>query len=222
MALNIRELRREKGYTQEELAKKMGVDRATIGNWERKDSDPKKTRPSILEEKELLRLLKSETISRETGPNGAHLMISEEMSVPLVNQYAYAGYMSGFSDNEYIESLQKITWQVEREGKGNYICFEVRGESMDDGGRGSLLPGDVVLAREIQRHLWHSRFHTKRYKKFVIVHRTEGILIKEIREHDVEKNTITVHSLNPEFEDRVLNLDDIAQIFNVVKTQINE
>lgn len=219
MNLNVKELRNKHGLSQADLAKMTGIDKGRINNWEQG-----KGKPKVQDYNTLISFFKSldKSISRETGPNGAHLMISEEMSVPLVNQYAYAGYMSGFSDNEYIESLQKITWQVEREGKGNYICFEVRGESMDDGGRGSLLPGDVVLAREIQRHLWHSRFHTKRYKKFVIVHRTEGILIKEIREHDVENNTITVHSLNPEFEDRVLNLDDIAQIFNVVKTQINE
>jgi phage repressor protein C with HTH and peptisase S24 domain len=55
------------------------------------------------------------------------------MLVPLVNQYAYGGYLQGFNDPEFIEELPKIPFIVEKEHKGEYICFEVKGDSMDNG-----------------------------------------------------------------------------------------
>lgn len=216
---NLLTLRKKKSLSQDELAKKLGVSGTAVGRWEKNIDRPRQDK---LEE--LARILGvSEVELRGLSPsyNGAHT-IGETMYVPLVNQYAYAGYLSGFADNEFIESLDKVPFEVDREGRGNYMCFEVRGDSMDDGSYDSLRQGTKLLAREIQRHHWNNKFHNRRYKNFVIVHRNEGILIKQIKEHDLINNAITIHSLNPEFEDKVLNLDDIAQIFNVVKRQIDE
>lgn len=221
---NILRISKEKRISIPELATKTGVSKQMMYQYVKNQSAPGK---EILDNIcKILEVSEAEIrglVVKDTGLkyNGVHLLVNE-MEVPLVNQYAYAGYPSGYSDHEYINGLDRITWQVEREGRGNYMCFEVRGDSMDDGSRDSLLPGDIVLAREIQRHLWNGKFHMRRYKKFVIVHKTDGILIKEIKDHDLVNNTITIHSLNPEFEDQVLRLDDIAQIFNVVKRQINE
>ena len=53
---------------------------------------------------------------------------------------------------------------------------------------------------------------------FVIVHK-EGILIKRVVDHDVENHRLTLHSLNPLYSDRVVDLVDVRQIFNVVKLQ---
>lgn len=138
--------------------------------------------------------------------------------VPMVSQYAYAGYLTGFGDPEYIESLPTIPFIVDQQQmRGNYVCFEVKGDSMDDGTQDSILEGDRLLCREISRHLWtQNKLHINRWD-FVIVHRTEGVLVKRITQHDVEKCEITIHSLNPEYADRMLQLNDIAQIFNVVE-----
>ena len=102
------------------------------------------------------------------------------------------------------------------------MCFEVRGESMTDNSFESLPPKTRLLAREIQRHHWQSKLHTHKYKRFIIVHRTDGILIKQITNHDLANNTITAHSLNPDYEDLIVNLDDVVQLFNVVKRQLDE
>ena len=51
---------------------------------------------------------------------------------------------------------------------------------------------------------------------FVIVHK-EGVLIKRIVEHNVENGTITVHSLNPIYPDKVISLAEVYQIFNVIE-----
>ena len=45
-------------------------------------------------------------------------------------------------------------------------------------------------------------------------------LVKRIIAHDVEHHTITIHSLNPLYPDRTLNLADVRQIFSVVESRI--
>jgi plasmid maintenance system antidote protein VapI len=138
--------------------------------------------------------------------------------VPLVNQYAYAGYLSGYQNNTYMETLPTIPFIADHEGRGNYIAFEVRGDSMNDGTEESYLEGDRLLCREIPQHLWvDSKLHIKKWD-FVIVHE-DGIIVKRITDHDVENHTITVHSLNDMYPDRILDLAEVKQIFNVIEMQ---
>ncbi|NDW10077.1 S24 family peptidase [Dysgonomonas sp. 520] len=140
--------------------------------------------------------------------------------IPLVSQYAYAGYLSGYADNEYQETLPKVPVLVDHELKGRYVMFEVKGDSMNDGSDQSILEGDRLLGREIRSDLWKYKLHINKWD-FIIVHRTDGILVKRITHHDTEQCTITLHSLNPEYEDRIVHLNDVAQIFNVIEVHRN-
>lgn len=142
------------------------------------------------------------------------------MMVPLVSQYAHAGYMSGFADSEYMDSLPKVPFPMDEEHHGEYVCFEVRGDSMDDGMRHSYAQGDIVLCRNVDRLYWMKKLHYNAWNAFVIVHK-EGIVLKQIVAHDVERGIITVHSYNPYYEDFDIDLRDVYQILNVVKTQRN-
>ena len=137
---------------------------------------------------------------------------------PTVSQFAYGGYLSGFSDPEYIESLPTIPFIVDKEPKGTYVAFEVRGESMNDGSIDSIAQGDILICREIKRELWQSKLHIKKWD-FVIVHRTKGIVIKRIANHNTNIGQLSLHSLNPEYEDFTVKIDDVMQIFNIVQVQ---
>lgn len=136
--------------------------------------------------------------------------------VPIVGQYAYAGYLCGFQDSDYMETLPQIPVIADHELKGDYLGFEVRGDSMDNGSDESLKEGDLLVSRIVKQDYWRYKLHINQWD-FVIVHKTEGILIKRIIEHDVETGNITLHSLNPLYKDRVINLNDVAQLFNVVQ-----
>jgi SOS-response transcriptional repressor LexA/predicted DNA-binding transcriptional regulator AlpA len=139
------------------------------------------------------------------------------MNVPFVNQHVYAGYMRGYTDNTYISSLPKIPWLVDREYKGNYMAFEVKGDSMDDGSRDSYIAGDIVLCREIKQDLWKSsKLHIRKWD-FVIAHKTDGLILKQIIEHNVDKGVIRLHSLNEQYPDYDVSLADVLKIFNVVR-----
>lgn len=139
------------------------------------------------------------------------------INVPLVNQYAQAGYLCGYEDAAYMATLPTIPFIVDHEAQGNYVAFEVKGDSMNDGTEDSYLEGDRLLCREIQSHLWvTSKLHIRKWD-FVIVHQ-EGILVKRIIDHNVDSHTITIHSLNDMYPDRVIDLCDVKQIFNVIES----
>ena len=140
------------------------------------------------------------------------------INVPLVNQYAQAGYLCGYEDAAYMATLPTIPFIVDHEAQGNYVAFEVKGDSMNDGTVVSYLEGDRLLCREIQSHLWvTSKLHIRKWD-FVIVHQ-EGILVKRIIDHNVDSHTITIHSLNDMYPDRVIDLAEVKQIFNVIELQ---
>ncbi len=138
------------------------------------------------------------------------------MHVPLVNKYAYAGYLSGYGDAEYVESLPRVPFAVDKEYKGTYIAFEVKGESMNNGTRAGYIEGDILLCREVPQHHWQSKLHIKKWD-FVIVTKTDGILIKQISKHNTATGDLTLHSLNEDYDDIQMNLNQVAKIFNVVQ-----
>lgn len=140
------------------------------------------------------------------------------LHVPLVSQYAQAGYLCGYADAAYMATLPTIPYIVDHEAQGHYVAFEVKGDSMNDGTEEAIIEGDRLLCREIMPHLWaDSKLHIRKWD-FVIVHK-DGILVKRILDHDVEHHTITIHSLNSLYEDKVIDLADVRQIFNVVELQ---
>ena len=137
------------------------------------------------------------------------------MNVPVVHIKARCGYLAGYADEGYIDSLPTMPVIVDKTYHGRYMIFEAEGDSMDDGTRNSICDGDKLLCREVRRDLWLPKLHINDWY-FVIVHRTEGITIKQITAQD-ENGNITCHSLNDMFNDYTVNLDDVAEIYNVIK-----
>lgn len=140
----------------------------------------------------------------------------EFLNIPFIPIHAQAGYGRGYGDEEYIESLPTYPVIVDKNYKGKYRVFEVNGDSMDDGTRNAIYNGDKVLCREVKRELWTSKLHIKNWH-FVICMKNDGITIKQITEHDVENCTITCHPLNPIFENFEVDLNDVAELYNVIK-----
>jgi len=142
------------------------------------------------------------------------------LQVPMVSQYAYGSYLNGFSDQEYIDTLPSIPFLVDKGYNGKYMCFEVKGDSMDDRSINSYPEGCIVLCRELKLDLWQYKLHFSEWD-FVLVHRSKGIIIKQILNHNPETGQIVCHSLNPLYADFIINISELVQIFNVVKKQLS-
>lgn len=157
----------------------------------------------------------------EAGNNGLEFIPLSNgqllMGVPHVNEYVYGGYLTGFKDQEFIEEMPKHYIPVNQRHRGRYLSFTMRGESMRDGTEKSISPGDIITGREIQKKYWSSRFHTKDYPEFIIHTAAEGLVVKQITEHNTTEGWITLHSYNPEYADYKVMLDDCVEIFNVIE-----
>lgn len=194
------------------ISKDTLISQSTLGNYKKGKTQPTRANTEIL--LHYFSTKNSPKIENEAIPFTPSYVIN----VPLVNQYAQAGYLYGYQDTAYMATLPTIPLIVDHEARGNYVAFEVRGDSMNDGTEDSFLEGDRLLCREIATHLWaDSKLHIRKWD-FVIVHE-EGILVKRIIEHDVENHTITIHSLNDMYPDRVISLAEVKQIFNVIELQ---
>lgn len=140
------------------------------------------------------------------------------MSVPLVEASAQAGYPSGWNDAEYLDALPRHSIVVDRNHRGVYRAFRVRGESMNDGTNRSIMPGDIVTGRRIEKHHWTSKLHLHKFKIYLIV-QEDGIIVKVIVNHDVENGIIYCRSLNQDkdlYPDFDLGLDSVIELYNVV------
>lgn len=143
----------------------------------------------------------------------AKLKLSQNISfIPLVPQMAYAGYLCGFEDEQYIQSLPTIPFL--KEEKENYIAFEVNGDSMDDGSSRAYQDGDIVICKEIPTLVVKDGHLSFDKKEFVIVH-SGGILIKQITQIDEKTGNMVLHSFNPAYNDLDVNLTDVRKIFSV-------
>ncbi|WP_042369868.1 LexA family transcriptional regulator [Bacteroides neonati] len=142
------------------------------------------------------------------------------MRVPLVPFNAYARYANEVCSEviQEREAWDEVEFIVDKIGHGNYMGFEIKGDSMDDDSKRSFTQGDIVLARELDKVHWKDGLRYEKYPFWIIV--LEGtILCKQIIDHNMETCDITCHSLNPspEYSDFNINLSKVYRIFNIIQ-----
>ena len=173
----LREILKEKSISQQVVADALGIN---ITNIRRYDDLSKRSWDEIttiakvtgIDISELIGLNISIPSSNEAEP------VTEIITkrVPLVNQYAYAGYLAGYKDQKYIDQLPIIPFDSEDDPNFRYMAFEMKGNSMDDGSRDSYIEGDKLFCQEIPSHMWDtSKLHTMNWS-FVIVYQ-KGIIV---------------------------------------------
>lgn len=141
------------------------------------------------------------------------------MSVKLVPFCAYGRFANETDTLEPDkEDWEEESFEVSNIVHGNYLSFEIKGESMDDGTRESFEAGDRVLVRELSKTHWTDRLRYNDYPYWVVVF-DSSVLIKQIIKQDIENGIITFHSLNPspEYCDFQLSLDEIRKLYYVIQ-----
>ncbi|GLB47821.1 XRE family transcriptional regulator [Neptunitalea lumnitzerae] len=232
--LKIKELRKEKKESQSDLAEVLGVSLRTIQNYEAgKVAVPYKNLELIAQHYgvTVAQFFTNEQeekaiagVGETTDVRKAHHELiwtdyETFMLVPLVGKRVQAGFLSNWDTDRdtFEEVLPKVPWEVDKEYKGRYLTFEVTGESMEseDEPYDSLFEGDLILCREVQRHLWQSGLHIHKWD-FVIAHKTDGLLVKRIVAQDLSTGKLVLRSLNPRFPDQKVYMDDLIAVFNVI------
>lgn len=237
--LYIKSILKERGVSQEELASHLGMTRVTLGNRLKNEVYPNTDEKVRI--MEFLKMTPSEIASLNSmGGNAVDIgsidddQVSElveispgryRMKVELVPIYAQAGYLTDYCDEQFLEDLPVHYFTTDQPAKGKYRAFEVYGESMDNGDIKEAIPsGIIVVGREVDRKYWTSKLHSHKWKNWVFVHKTEGIVVKQIADQDLVTGDVTLRSLNTDknkYPDFTINLDDVKQIYNVVKRELD-
>jgi transcriptional regulator with XRE-family HTH domain len=215
---NLKYLRKQRGWTQEEFALKLGVKRSLVGAYEEERADP---RLEVLEHvAELFKLTLDDLLLRDVSNLGGNylarrrqqkMMISADRNlIHFVPVKAAAGYLAGYADSEFIDELNTFTLPML--SGGNYRAFEIIGDSMLPTPSGSIIVGEKVEggAEEVKNN-----------QAYIVVSRNEGIVYKRIVRNNKVKNKYTLVSDNPQFQPYQVNVEDVLELWQA-KTVISK
>ena len=237
----IKELRISKGLSQQALADAIGFPKGTIGRIEASGEEIKKidlhnalvkyfnNEPIETPRLEAVPLRLADPFGFESTGDKIYTLAdgSLMMEVPIIPIRAQAGYVHNYQYPEFYEDLATIPVMIDTKAFSTYMAFEVKGDSMVDVSsiemaEKSIFPGRIAVGRLLDKSKWRYKLHTHNYDSWIIVHREKGIVCKEIINHDVDQGMITIHSLNPEYKDEVWDLNEVDQIFSIVKIEQNK
>ncbi len=144
---------------------------------------------------------------------------SFSIEVNVVPFSAHARYVSEYSDGdaELFGEWEKVTFIVDKVGRGNYLGFRIKGDSMNGNNIMDTPDKAIVLGRELGRQHWKDGFKMTDHGWIIIT--KDNMLFKDIVGLNKDDGTIICHSRNtsPEYSDFPYPLNDVLQIFKVIK-----
>jgi hypothetical protein len=119
---------------------------------------------------------------------------------------ARAGYLNGYGDTEYIESLP--TFNMPHLTNGTYRCFEVYGNSMVR----TFFDGDLVFGKYVE-----SLSDIKDGRVYVIVSKDDGIVLKRVINRIEERGKLILKSdnKNGNYPTYTIDAEDIMEVWYV-------
>lgn len=188
-AYNIKEIRQLYNLTQEEFATALGITRELVNKMEKGKCRVSKATALLIEKFKADR--KSEDFSQDVTVLGnaasdpepvtipyyvqrQEQKIKEEaFMVPLVGIKAQAGYIKGYEQVDFIDTLEKYSLPPGVvKGGAQWSYFEVEGDSMEP----TFSDGDVLLTSMIHTEDWHD---IKDFNVYVIL-TVDSLIVKRV------------------------------------------
>jgi transcriptional regulator with XRE-family HTH domain len=206
--LNLKYLRKLRGWTQEEFANKLNIKRSLIGAYEEERADP---RLDVLEMvADIFKLTLDELLLKDLSNTGSSylmkrrqqkMMSADRNIIHFVPVKAAAGYLAGYADSEFIDELNTFTLPML--SGGNYRAFEIIGDSMLPTPSGSIIVGEKVASVD----------EVKNNMPFIVISRNEGIVYKRVVKNNRAKNKLTLVSDNPVYQPYQVNTEDVLELW---------
>lgn len=220
---NIKFLRKQKGWTQQDLADKIEVKRPLIGSYEEGRADPRLG--TLLKISELFEVSVDELLTLDLATNkplskkAAKILAitvdqEDNENIELVPQKASAGYTNGYADSEYIQELPKFRLPM-LPLSGTYRAFEISGDSMLP-----LLPGTIIIGQYME-HVEE----VKNGQTYIIVSQQEGVVYKRVFNYVNEKGLLYLVSDNTVYSPYEIPADSVMEIWEAkafISTQFPE
>jgi len=122
-----------------------------------------------------------------------------ENIIEIVPYKAKAGYLTGYSDPEFIESLQYISLPFLKQGK--YRAFPIEGDSMPPHREGSFVIGEYV----------ENKADIKEGNTYVLLTKSEGIIYKRV--HKKGSAAIILSSDNKAYKVYPVKFSEILEVW---------
>ncbi|MCF0060143.1 hypothetical protein MUK70_12900 [Dyadobacter chenwenxiniae] len=211
-AMKLEDLIREKGKLEAEIAKWSGMNAEQVG--EQLDTIKQNADEYVTESKNsglyLEKIKTSESTVFQHLGDERYLII-----MPLINRYNHENYHGFWINASVLDSFPKHAIAIDTIHFGIYRSFEVPDQTMEDETRDSLVMGDIVIARRIERkfqEMWHFPLG-----HIYVIHFVNGICIRRIESIDHDNQSIRCKALNPA-ENNVpaeIQLSTVREIFKV-------
>jgi transcriptional regulator with XRE-family HTH domain len=213
---NLRLLRHREKISQRELGMKLGVNGSRIRDYELGVSEPNvdllvkitkhfdlsldnflkvKLAPEPLAKRKLTPLdQSSRVLVISEGPEGNENIIH----VPVK---ARAGYLNGYEDPAFIESLP--TYRLPGVRSGTFRSFEIQGDSMLP-----LEPGTIVVGKYVEG--WREIQNNYTY---VLVTEEDGVVYKRVINKVRNKGQLILLSDNPIYEPYAVAIEQVKEVW---------
>ena len=217
---NLKFIRKQREWTQEEMAQQLQIKRSLVGAYEEERAEPR------LEVQEaicaLFNLSLEEFLFQDLsqkgglGQDGSNSYLDRRRSmkmdssasivpiVPFVPVKAAAGYLAGYADPEFLDELNTFTLPML--APGDYRAFEIIGDSMLPTPSGSVIVGEKVGSLK----------EVKNSNTYIVVSNADGVVYKRIITNDDHQEKLTLLSDNPLYEPYQVNSQDIVEIWKAV------
>lgn len=213
LSSNLRFLRKQRGITQNELADQLDVQRTMISAYEDGRSEPKLS--TLQKIAELLDVGMEELIEHDIESKGRRAIQPKEFriltiaaddsdneNITLVGQKASAGYLNGFADPEYMETLPQFHLpNLSRQA--TYRAFELSGDSMLP-----LVSGTIVIGSYVDQLR-----KIKSGQTYVLVTQTEGVVYKRVFNYLEENGKLFLASDNELYKPYEVRGEDVLEVW---------
>jgi len=217
---NIKFLRKRSEMTQQEFADKIDIKRSLVGAYEEGRAYPRisnlskissifNVRIDDLVEVELFKMSSKEFEQFRTTENAIKFKIlsitvdkEDKENIEFIPQKASAGYLNGYADAEFIKELPRFQLPFLPDN-ATYRAFEITGDSMLPIKSGTIVIGGFVeKIDDIQNG-----------KTYVLISRTEGIVLKRVFNYISEKGKLYLVSDNRSYSPYDLAAEDVLEIW---------
>lgn len=232
----LKQLRRKKNISQTDLAREIGVSLRTIQLYERKDANiPIKNLTKIAE---YFEMTIAELYLHEVNDIGENYIRKQPFTkhgsifypldhgkylimAPLVLMEHYDGYIENIKEQYDKNHPFQAGFVIDFLEDEIYTAFEITGDSMDNDSVHAIPNKAIVLGLEIHKKAFTKGDTTLWNKPYVLVCE-DRIICKQITGFNREHETLHCHNLNssPEYQDFELPLDEVLQVFRIVKKQL--
>jgi transcriptional regulator with XRE-family HTH domain len=227
LSQNLKILRKKTSLTQDEAAEKIGISRTKLNAYENAHSEPTidgllvlslfykvnidtilKTDFNQLSEFQIEELQSG----NDTFISGSSLRVlattvnqENNENIELIPIKAKAGYKSGYNDPEFLSQFPTFQLPFLSQNK-KYRTFQIDGDSMLP-----IKDKSYVVGEFIQN--WND---IKDGDAYVVLTLEDGIVFKILHNNLKQNKSILFHSLNPEYQDYSLSVDEIKEVWKFV------